>query len=69
MLQAQGWDFTPSSPPGPPLRATFSGIAVAKICLKPVRVLRGLLLEEGVLLRLRVLIVVLVVVSLVCRAG
>lgn len=66
-LQAQGWDFTPSLPTCPPLRGTFSGIAVAKICLKPVRVLWGLLLEEGILLRLCVLIVVLVVVSLICR--
>lgn len=69
MLQAQGWDFTPSSPPCPLLRGTSFSIAVAKKCLKPVGVLRGLLLEEGVLLRLRVLVVVLVFISLVCREG
>ena len=68
-LQAQGWDFTPSSPPCQPLRGTFCVIIVAKIFLKPVRVLRGLLLEEGILLQLCVLIVVLVVMSLVCRKG
>lgn len=69
MLQVQGWDFTPSSPPCPPLRGTSFSIAVAKKCLEPVGVLRGLLLEEGVLLRLRVLVVVLVFISLVCREG
>lgn len=65
LLQAQGWDFTPSSP----LRGTCAGIAVAIIVLKPVRVLHRLPLAQGVLLWLYVLVIVLVVVSLICREG
>lgn len=69
ILQEQGWDFTPSSSSCPLLRGTCSSSAVGKICLKPVRVLWGLLLEEVVLLRLCVLIVVLIFFLLVCREG
>lgn len=69
MLQGQGWHFTASSPPYPTLRATLSSNTVAKIKLKPVRVFCRVLLEEGVLCWLCVLIMVLVVISLICREG